>query len=425
MGTYIIKVWETEEEREQGLSYIVENDFDSISYAIERAKKIDKEESYNAIEVQNTKENKTYYSRTPESEDSYTSNIIKAEMQEKINKYAKLVYNSELQNNYEEMYGNAEDIIRQLRKDVKYMNNHKEEYDEEQIEFSNEESKELIKEIEEEFEDEDYIHISEHPMSGYFVLDTDLNDCLDTLLEYYEDIIDDMEFGQANISDVVQYYFDYNDIKNLMSYGTDRDSYNMTSHSKMYEDILELLKIDYRSITTDEISDGKYTTTIEFDDNNAIALDLNAGNGVNEVVSNIESIKEEFITFKKFLKNKEIEKIKNIDLEEIANSYYKYHNLEKRLSPEENIDRKRIVCDMYDEILTNLGFNISYITIDEINDQNYKTTLVVDKEHKDYYFSSSFTDIDMIKNNLNYMRNYYLEVLSEQLVEEEYNMEME
>ena len=295
MGTYIIKVWETEEEREQGLSYIVENDFDSISYAIERAKEIDKEENYNAIEVQNTKENKTFYSRTPESEDSYTSNIIKAEMQEKINKYAKLVYNSELQNKYDEMYGNAEDIIRQLRKDVEYMNNHKEEFDEEQIEFSNEESKELIKEIEEEFEDEDYIHISEHPMSGYFVLDTDLNDCLDTLLEYYEDIIDDMEFGQANISDVVQYYFDYNDIKNLMSYGSDRDSYNMTSHSKMYEDILELLKIDYRSITTDEISDGKYTTTIEFDDNNAIALDLNTGNGVNEVVSNIESIKEKYL----------------------------------------------------------------------------------------------------------------------------------
>ena len=295
MGTYIIKVWETEEEREQGLPYIVENDFDSISYAIERAKKIDKEENYNAIEVQNTKENKTFYSRTPESEDSYTSNIIKAEIQEKINKYAKLVYNSELQNKYDEMYGNAEDIIRQLRKDVEHMNNHKEEFDEEQIEFSNEESKELIKEIEEEFEDEDYIHISEHPMSGYFVLDTDLNDCLDTLLEYYEDIIDDMEFGQANISDVVQYYFDYNDIKNLMSYGSDRDSYNMTSHSKMYEDILELLKIDYRNITTDEISDGKYTTTIEFDDNNAIALDLNAGNGVNEVVSNIESIKERYL----------------------------------------------------------------------------------------------------------------------------------
>ena len=295
MGTYIIKVWETEEEREQGLSYIVENDFDSISYAIERAKEIEKEENYNAIEVQNTKENKTFYSRTPESEDSYTSNIIKAEMQEKINKYAKLVYNSELQNNYDEMYGNAEDIIRQLRKDVEYMNNHKDEFDEEQIEFSNEESKELIKEIEEEFEDEDYIHISEHPMSGYFVLDTDLNDCLDTLLEYYEDIIDDMEFGQANISDVVQYYFDYNDIKNLMIYGSDRDSYNMTSHSKMYEDILELLKIDYRSITTDEISDGKYTTTIEFDDNNAIALDLNAGNGVDEVVSNIESIKDRYL----------------------------------------------------------------------------------------------------------------------------------
>ena len=295
MGTYIIKVWETEEEREQGLSYIVENDFDSISYAIERAKEIEKEENYNAIEVQNTKENKTFYSRTPESEDSYTSNIIKAEMQEKINKYAKLVYNSELQNNYDEMYGNAEDIIRQLRKDVEYMNNHKDEFDEEQIEFSNEESKELIKEIEEEFEDEDYIHISEHPISGYFVLDTDLNDCLDTLLEYYEDIIDDMEFGQANISDVVQYYFDYNDIKNLMIYGSDRDSYNMTSHSKMYEDILELLKIDYRSITTDEISDGKYTTTIEFDDNNAIALDLNAGNGVDEVVSNIESIKDRYL----------------------------------------------------------------------------------------------------------------------------------
>ena len=68
MARYIIKIWETEDEREQGLSDIIESNLSDIQKTIETAKKLMKSQNYNALEVQDTKQKVTYYSHTPEEE---------------------------------------------------------------------------------------------------------------------------------------------------------------------------------------------------------------------------------------------------------------------------------------------------------------------------------------------------------------------
>lgn len=190
---YIIKVWETAEERKQGLSEIIEADLTDIHEAIDRAKAINNRENYNVIEVQNSKQNTTYYSNTPESEETYENEIKNAERQELINKYAKLAFNSELKEKDEEVFGKAKDIIKYLKDGVKYATDPINEMDEYYIEMIKKESKELIKEINKNFEADDYIHIFIHPMSEYFVLATDTNELLDIMLEEYEEIIEETD----------------------------------------------------------------------------------------------------------------------------------------------------------------------------------------------------------------------------------------
>ena len=58
-----------------------------------------------------------------------------------------------------------------------------------------------------------------------------------------------------------------NRLKTFVGYGSDRDSYSMPSLSNVYKDLLDKLNIKYTDVFTEDISDGKYQTTIEFDDN--------------------------------------------------------------------------------------------------------------------------------------------------------------
>ena len=215
------------------------------------------------------------------------------------------------------MYGKAQDVIKKLKEDREYINNPKNKMDKYYIDIVNEETKSLIEEIENNFDKDDYIYLFEHPMSSFLVVSEELDDFLETLMEEFKDKIYESELNKIDIKSVVEYYFDENEITNLMTYGSDRDSYNMPTHSQMYEDILDMLKIEYQSISTDDVSDGKYTTTIEFDDNNSVTIDLNAGNGVQEVTDNVESIKEEYIKFQTNLEKERLEKLKNLDLNKI------------------------------------------------------------------------------------------------------------
>lgn len=83
MGRYIIKIWETESDRDLGLSDIIETNINSIYEAIRKAKKIMSEENYSSLEVQNVAENSTFYYCSPDEEKYFEENIKNAIMQEK------------------------------------------------------------------------------------------------------------------------------------------------------------------------------------------------------------------------------------------------------------------------------------------------------------------------------------------------------
>lgn len=65
--------------------------------------------------------------------------------------------------------------------------------------------------------------------------------------------------------------------------------------SSMYREIMDKLGIKYSSVyTEDGISDGKYVTTIIFENDSKIELDTDAWNGIALVSSNMESICETY-----------------------------------------------------------------------------------------------------------------------------------
>ena len=95
MRSYIIKTWETEDEREQGLSEIIEVGFDKLENAIEQARKIGEDNNYACIEVQDSKQNKSYCTIDANGEKIDNFNYIDAIRQEKINYFYNLVYGEE------------------------------------------------------------------------------------------------------------------------------------------------------------------------------------------------------------------------------------------------------------------------------------------------------------------------------------------
>lgn len=112
----------------------------------------------------------------------------------------------------------------------------------------------------------------------------------DFLEDYKKDIPNNFELSLQKVIN----YFRENNIKDLMEYGSDFDE-GLYKLSDMYKEILEQLNINCKSITTEDgMSDGKYVTTIVFNDNSEIKLDLSAWNGIGNVTENIESILEEY-----------------------------------------------------------------------------------------------------------------------------------
>lgn len=175
---YIIKIWETEEEREEGLSDIISSNIADLKTAIQDAKKLKEEQNYASVEVQNSNQTKTYYYMDDDEE--------------------KYIYNN--------FWGNEEE----------------------------------------------------------------------------------------KITDIVNTYFAEKDLTDLMEYGSDRDFYVMPSLTDLYKGILSRLNIPTYNITTEDFSDGKYETTVEFNNQYSIVIDTSAWNSENEVIANVISIQEEF-----------------------------------------------------------------------------------------------------------------------------------
>lgn len=114
----------------------------------------------------------------------------------------------------------------------------------------------------------------------------------------YDDFISDYKESPLTIYDIclseVSEYFRKNQIKDLMNYGNDRDE-GLYKLSSMYQEIMDKLGIKYSNIyTEDGISDGKYVTTITFENDSKIELDTDAWNGIKVVAANMESVCETY-----------------------------------------------------------------------------------------------------------------------------------
>ena len=115
-------------------------------------------------------------------------------------------------------------------------------------------------------------------------------------------ILKDYEKSESNYSEIilskVTNYFKENKIENLMNYGNDYDE-GLLHLSSLYKNLLDELNINYLNIYTEDISDGKYLTTITFEDNSQINLETSAFNGIDVVTENIKSIYEYVNTINK------------------------------------------------------------------------------------------------------------------------------
>lgn len=426
MAKYIIKIWETEDDREQGLSDIIESNLSDIQKAIERAKELMQSQNYNSLEVQDSKQTKTFYSYTPGGEKKFEDEIENAKIQEKINKYAKLVYDNELQDNGEDVSGKVKDLIKHLQSIKTYFEKNESELSQEEIDNIIEATDDLIKELEQNYDNEDYIALFTQPMSGFYSIDDNLKDILENLLDYYESQLERMEFGKINIENVVDYYFDYNNIKNLMDYGSDRDGEITPTISSMYETILDNLKIDYTNIFSDDVSAGKYTTIIELNEDYKIQLDTKARYTAKDIYDNIKSVDNLYKDYLKEKQMKKIQKIQKLDLKEIMGEHYSFNNFEKIAKPDEykTINKKALFSSMYENILKKIEIDVAFVTIDELNKDRYKTTIVFPNGHSDYYYSKDLCSKETAIKNIENMRNSYIR-MQQEMEQNEEDMEME
>lgn len=133
--------------------------------------------------------------------------------------------------------------------------------------------------------------------------------CLAERAESFEDFLEDykehsQDYYDLSLSKVIE-YFRENEIKDLMDYGNEKDE-GLCHLSSMYKEIMDKLDIKYSNVYTEDVSDGKYLTTITFEDNSSIKVDTSAWNGIKVVTENMESIYEAYENLKEKMKSNEV-----------------------------------------------------------------------------------------------------------------------
>lgn len=135
-------------------------------------------------------------------------------------------------------------------------------------------------------------------------------------LTTYEDFIEDytehsISYYDLSLSKVIE-YFKENEIKDLMEYGSDGDE-GLYHLSSMYKEIMDKLGIKYSNVYTEDVSDGKYLTTIILENDSSIQVDTSAWNGIKTVAENMESIYESYENLKEKIKPNEVKNEKEFE----------------------------------------------------------------------------------------------------------------
>ena len=288
MRSYIIKIWENEDLREQGISDIIRTDIKDIRTAVQIAQEIQNNNRYACIEVQDNQQKTSYYMQDMIEEKIFEKKYLEAIKQEKINYLYKLMYGDKnIVFINEDMIGKANVILKELDTIKQNL-----------IEEYQEDSKDIIKEVNElkdeildEYDEEDIIKLYEHPMAIVPMLNSNkgtLKDMRETLLS----MVEVKEIPEVALDDVIDAYMGYNDIGNFMEYSSDSNIYTNPSFSSLYKDLMDLLNIKYINVYTNDVSDGKYVTTIEFNNEKSITIDINAWSEIEAIKENLKSIVE-------------------------------------------------------------------------------------------------------------------------------------
>ncbi len=90
-----------------------------------------------------------------------------------------------------------------------------------------------------------------------------------------------------------------------MEYGSDCDE-GLNHLSSMYQEIMNKLGIKYSNVYTEDVSDGKYLTTITLENDSSIEVDTSAWNGIKTVTENMESIYETYEKLREKMKSNEV-----------------------------------------------------------------------------------------------------------------------
>ena len=288
MRSYIIKIWENEVLREQGISDIIRTDIKDIRTAVQIAQEIQNNNRYACIEVQDNQQKTSYYMQDMIEEKIFEKKYLEAIKQEKINYLYKLMYGDKnIVFINEDMIGKANVILKELDTIKQNL-----------IEEYQEDSKDIIKEVNElkdeildEYDEEDIIKLYEHPMAIVPMLNSNKGTLKD-MRETFLSMVEVKEIPEVALDDVIDAYMGYNDIGNFMEYSSDSNIYTNPSFSSLYKDLMDLLNIKYINVYTNDVSDGKYVTTIEFNNEKSITIDINAWSEIEAIKENLKSIVE-------------------------------------------------------------------------------------------------------------------------------------
>lgn len=288
MRSYIIKIWENEDLREQGISDIIRTDIKDIRTAVQIAQEIQNNNRYACIEVQDNQQKTSYYMQDMIEEKIFEKKYLEAIKQEKINYLYKLMYGDKnIVFINEDMIGKANVILKELDTIKQNLIEEYQEYSKDIIKEVNE----LKDEILDEYDVEDIIKLYEHPMAIVPMLNSNKGTLKD-MRETFLSMVEVKEIPEVALDDVIDAYMGYNDIGNFMEYSSDSNIYTNPSFSSLYKDLMDLLNIKYINVYTNDVSDGKYVTTIEFNKEKSITIDINAWSEIEEIKENLKSIVE-------------------------------------------------------------------------------------------------------------------------------------
>ena len=74
------------------------------------------------------------------------------------------------------------------------------------------------------------------------------------------------------------------------------------------------------------------------------------------------------------------------------------------------INKKALFASMYENILKKIDIDVAFVTIDELNKNRYKTTVMFPNGYSDYYYSNDLCSEETAIKNIENMRNSYIKM---------------